>query len=55
MECELRKAQYVGKAEAAFNIRLNNHGKDVNNPKSIPSENLNTCSICIPNLHQSNN
>ena len=27
--------QYVGKAETAFNIRLNNHRKNVNNPKSI--------------------
>ena len=31
MECALCKIQYVGKAETAFNIRLNNHGKDVNN------------------------
>ena len=30
--------QYVGKAETAFNIRLNNHRKDVNNPKSIPAK-----------------
>ena len=36
MECALCKIQYVGKAETAFNIRLNNHRKDVNNPKSIP-------------------
>ena len=35
MECALCKIQYVGKAETAFNIRLNNHRKDVNNPKSI--------------------
>ena len=38
MECALCKIQYVGKAETAFNIRLNNHGKDVNNPKSIPAD-----------------
>ena len=36
MECELCKIQYVGKAEAAFNMILNNHRKEVNNPKSIP-------------------
>ena len=35
MECELCKIQYVGKAEAAFNMILNNHRKEVNNPKSI--------------------
>ena len=38
MECALCKVQYVGKAETAFNIRLNNHRKDVNNPKSIPAD-----------------
>ena len=31
----LCQVQYVGKAETAFNIRLNNHRKDVNNLKSI--------------------
>ena len=36
MECMLCEVQYVGKSETAFNIRLNNHRKDVNNPKSIP-------------------
>ena len=35
MECKLCKIQYVGKAEAAFNMILNNHRKEVNNPKSI--------------------
>ena len=38
MECALCKIQYVGKAETAFNIRPNNHRKDVNNPKSIPAK-----------------
>ena len=38
MECSLCKSKYVGKAETAFNIRLNNHRKDVNNPKSIPAD-----------------
>ena len=28
LECILCKIQYVGKAETAFNLRLNNHGKD---------------------------
>ena len=37
MECALYRVQYVGKAETAFNIRLKNHRKDVNNPKSIPA------------------
>ena len=36
-ECALCKIQYVEKAETAFNIRLNNHRKDINNPKSIPA------------------
>ena len=35
LECELCKIQYVGKAETAFNIRLNNHRKDVKDPKAI--------------------
>ena len=39
MECTLCKIQYVGKVETPFNIRLNNHRKDVdgNNPKAIPA------------------
>ena len=37
MKCKLCKIQYVWNAETAFNIRLNNHRKDVNNPKSIPA------------------
>ena len=32
MEYTLRKKKYVRKAEAAFNIRLNNHTNDVKNP-----------------------
>ena len=35
MECTLCNKQYVGKAEAAFNIRLNNHRKDAKNPNQI--------------------
>ena len=38
MECTLFKIQYVGKAETAFNRRLNNHMEDVNNPKPIPAD-----------------
>ena len=37
MECILCKIQYVGKSETPFNLRLNNHRKDVNNPKVIPA------------------
>ena len=35
MECILCKMEYVGKAEIAFNLRLNNHRKDTKNPNSI--------------------
>ena len=38
MECALCKVQYVGKVATAFNIILNNHRKDVNNPESIPAD-----------------
>ena len=38
IECALCKVQFVGKAETAFSIRLNNYRKDVNSPKSIPVE-----------------
>ena len=31
MECILCNKQYVGKAETSFNIRLNNHRKDMKN------------------------
>ena len=34
MECILCKMQYVGKAETAFNLRLNNHRKDTKKPNS---------------------
>ena len=37
MECILCKIQYVGKAETPFNLRLNNHRKDVNSPKAFPA------------------
>ena len=35
MECALCNKQYVGKAKTAFNIRLNNHKKDIKNPNAI--------------------
>ena len=35
---EKMNSRYVGKDETAFNIRLNNHRKDVRNPKSIPAD-----------------
>ena len=37
LQCELCKIQYVGKAETAFDIRLNNHRKDVKYAKAIPA------------------
>ena len=35
MECTLCNKQYVGKAKTAFDIRLNNHKKDIKNPNAI--------------------
>ena len=35
--CTKCKIQYVGKAETEFNIRLNNHRKDVWEPEAIPA------------------
>ena len=35
MECRLCSKQYVGKAETASNIRLNNHRKDSKGPSAI--------------------
>ena len=35
MECILCNKQYVGKAETSFNIRLNNHQKDVKKVDTI--------------------
>jgi len=37
LECIKCKKQYVGKAETPFNIRLNNHRKDVSKPNAIPA------------------
>ena len=37
LKCIKCKIQYVGKAETDFNIRLNNHQKDVWKPYAIPT------------------
>ena len=37
MKCILFKIQYVGKSKFLFNLSLNSHRKDVNNPKAIPA------------------
>ena len=37
MECILCKIQYIGKSETPFNLRLQNHRKDINSPKAIPA------------------
>ena len=37
LECILCNLQYVSKSETSFNIRLNNHRKDVSNLKTIPT------------------
>ena len=37
LECILCNIQYVGKSETSFNIRLNNHQKNMSNPKAIPA------------------
>ena len=37
LECTKCKIQYVGKAGTEFNIRLNNHRKDVWKPGAIPA------------------
>ena len=35
LECILGKIQYVGKSKTAFNIRINNHTKDMQKPNGI--------------------
>ena len=35
MECTICNLQYIGKNETPFNIRLDNHRKDVKDPKAI--------------------
>ena len=36
LECTKYKIQYPVKAETEFNIRLNNHGKDIWKPDTMP-------------------
>ena len=37
LEYYIWNIQYVGKSDTAFNIRLNNHGKNVKNPNATPA------------------
>ena len=37
MECILCEIEYIGKNETPFNLRLNNHRNNVNNPTPIPA------------------
>ena len=50
LECYICNIQYVGKSETPFNIRLNNHRKDVKNPNAIPA-----CKHFIRQDHDFNN
>ena len=38
LECNICNIQYVGKSETTFNIRLNNHKKDVKDPNAVPAD-----------------
>ena len=38
LECDLCNVQYVGKSETTFNIRLNNHRKDVKGLNTLPAD-----------------
>ena len=38
MKCTICNLQYVGKNETQFNIRLNNHKKDIKDPKAISAD-----------------
>ena len=38
MECVLYNKQYTGKCETTFNLRLNNHRKDVNKRNSLQAD-----------------
>ena len=48
MECRICGIQYIGKSETEFNIRLNNHRKDVNR-QNAPQADQNFCLIKLPN------
>ena len=38
LECNICNIQDVGKSETTFNIRLNNHRKDVKDPNPLPAD-----------------
>ena len=38
MECRICRIQYIGKSEAEFDIRLNNHHKDVNRKNATQAD-----------------
>ena len=38
LECNTCNIQYVGKSETTFNIRLNDHRKDVKDPNALPAD-----------------
>ena len=38
LECNICNIQYVDKSETTFNIRLNNHRKDVKDPNALPAD-----------------
>ena len=38
LECNICNIQYVGKRETTFNIRLNNHRKDVKDQNALPAD-----------------
>ena len=38
LECNICNIQYIGKSETTFNIRLNNHRKDVKDPNALPAD-----------------
>ena len=39
LECLKCQLQYAGKSETKFNIRINNHRKDITKKNSIPASN----------------
>ena len=38
LECNICNIQYLGKSETTFNIRFNNHRKDVKDPNALPAD-----------------
>ena len=55
MECTLCNEQYTDKSGTTFNLRLNNHRKNLNKQNSLQAnqhfDNLVTTSINMQNLH----